>query len=908
MPQDRVQNSFGGGVLSPAAFARFDLQKFGTAVKTADNFFVHAEGGISNRAGLQFIKETKDSSKVSRAITFEFNEEQAYALEFGEYYMRPYTDDGAILESTTTITGATQANPVVVSDTGHPYLDGEQIYIAGVVGMTELNGKYYTIANKTTNTYELSGVDGTSYTAYSSAGTSARVFTLTTPYAAADLALLKFRQSNDVMHLTHRSYAPQKLSRTGAAAWTIEEVAFEPEHPFPTGFTVTANTAGAVTVRYRVTAIDEETAEESLVGLNATSETITGATAANPVVLTITGHPYADGDEIHVDSVVGMVELNDRRFVVANQAANTIELKGEDGTGYTAYSSGGNSTRTFVEIANGAVTADNTIAISPEVAGTGTYKIYKEDNGLYGLIGSTETLEFTDDNIEADLTDGAPKWRQPFAVSGDYPGCTALHEQRSVWGNTTDDPLKTWLSQTSQFYNMNVSSPTRETDAVTLRLVTGQGNEIRHFRSFQERLFAFTSGVVWTIKPGGDLDAITQSSKKVGVEEYLACTDTPPLTVKSNILMVAGKQSRGFEVHSLGYRLETDLYAGSDLTILARHLFEDYTISEWAYAERPHRLVAAVRSDGKLLVMTYMQEHQVFAWTLWETDGEFESVINVSEGQVDAFYFIIKRTINGSTVRYVEKLHSRAFSDIEDAFFVDSGLTLDITNAVSITGATQADPVVISSTGHPYEDGDSVYITSVGGMTEINNRLFTVANKTANTYELLGVDGTAYTAYTSGGSSQKKVTALSNLDHLEGETLIALVDGNLETGLVVSSGATTLTNAGSVVHIGLPYEGLIDSIPLDLAPATVSRKKIVKQVTLRVQNTRGLFVGPDADNLEEYPSRSTELWGDPAATLTDLIKIPISDDWQREASVTIKSEPGLPMTILFMAAETDVGS
>ena len=839
MPQEAYQISFGGGIISPAAFARIDLQKFSSSVRTMDDFFVHAEGGTSNRAGLQFIKETKDSTAVSRLITFEFNEEQAYPLEFGDQYMRPYQNSGSILETAQTIISASQANPVNVGITAHPFNDGDQVFIIGVVGMTELNGKYFTVDNSTINAFDLLGVDGTGYAAWTSGGTAARVYTLETPYLEAELPALKFRQSNDVVYLTHRNHAPRKLTRTGAAAWTIEVILFVPNQAFPTAITVTpVGTGGSTTYDYKVTAINEDTGEESLVG-TATTQAITGATQADPVVLTVTSHPFADGEEIHVTGVVGMAELNDRRFTIANQATNTIELAGEDGTGHTTYASGGSADRAVAITTTGNATLSSTnynqITWTASAGSVDVYNVYKEDNGIYGYIGSVdsaEILQFNDKNIDPDLTDTAPKWRQPFSSSGNYPGCVGLHEQRSAWGNTTNDPLKAWLSQTGQFENMNVSSPTRDSDAVSLRLVTGNGNEIRHFRSFQDRLFTFTSGAVWAIGPGGDVDAITPSSKKVSVEEYLSSTDVPPITIKRNILMVSGKQNQGFEVHSLGYQLESDAYTGSDLTALARDLFQGFTIKEWAYAERPYRLVAAVRSDGKLLVMTYLQEHQVFAWSVWEpaNGGTFESVCSVPEGQEDALYFVVNRTISG-TKRYVERLHSRAFSTIEDAFFVDSGLTY--------TGAS--------------------------------TNIFT------------------------------------NLDHLEGETIIALVDGNLETGLVVENGAIETTNAGTKVHMGLGYAGQLDSLPLNLAVQTTSRKKIVKQVTIRVKDTRGLFVGPNADNLEEYPSRSTELWGDPAATITDLLKIPISDDWARESGVTIQSEPGLPQTILSWAVETDIG-
>jgi len=838
VPVDIAQISFAGGEVSPSTYARIDLQKFGSSAKELTNYFVHAEGGISNRAGTEFIVEVKDSSQTVRNVPFEFNEEQAYSLEFGDQYMRVIRNGGLVLEASQVISGATQANPVVVTSTGHTLLDGEEVYIAGVVGMTELNGKYFTVANKTANTFELSGIDGTAYTAYTSGGTVSKVFELATPYLQTELAALKFRQSNDIMYLAHRNHAPRKLGRTGHAAWTLTTITFEPEQAFPTGLSVTVNTTGTETDRYKVTAVASETSEESLTATGVT-QAISGATQANPVVLTLTGHPYLDGDEIHVSGIVGMTELNDRRFIIANKTANTVELKDEDGTGYTAYSSAGSADLTHYIVTNSAVATDNTITFN-ETVGAASYNIYKADNGLFGFIGRTEELSFTDNNKAPDLNDTAPKWRDPFGSATNYPGAVGLHEQRSVWGNTDNKPLTTDMSQAGQFENMNVSSPTKEADAVSFRLITGQGNEIRHYRSFADQLFVFTSGALWTVQPGGNVDAITSASKKVSVSAYISSTDTPPITIKQNILMVSGKQNAGFEVHSLGFDLQTDGYKGSDLTVLARHLFENKTISEWAYSERPYRLLVCVRSDGKLLVMTYLEEHQVFAWSVWETDGTFESVSSVPEGQEDVFYFVVKRNINGNDVKYIERMHSRDFTLIEDAFFVDCGLTYEGVATSTITG----------------------------------------------------------------------------LDHLEGEDVIALADGNLVTSsyesatMTVTNGAIDIGNAAAKVHVGLPYTGTFESLPLNTSTQqgpTIAKNKVPKEVVLRVQDTRGIFVGSDVNDLQEYATRTTELWGDPAAILNEVIKIPIPGDWEKENGVVVQSEPGLPQTILSITANTNIG-
>ena len=183
----QLQTNFTAGELSNRLYGRPDLAKYKNGAETLENIIVFPHGGASRRSGTKFVKEVKVSADNTRLIPFEFSVTQAYMLEFGDEYMRIYKDGGVVLEANKTISGATQANPCVVTATSHGYSNGDEIYISSVVGMTELNGKYYKIKNKTTNTFELTDIDDTninssSYTAYSSAGTAARVYTVTTPY------------------------------------------------------------------------------------------------------------------------------------------------------------------------------------------------------------------------------------------------------------------------------------------------------------------------------------------------------------------------------------------------------------------------------------------------------------------------------------------------------------------------------------------------------------------------------------------------------------------------------------------------------------------------------------------------------------------------------------------------------
>ena len=223
--------NFTGGELSPRLDGRNDLNKYSSGCKTLENMIIYPHGSAARRSGSRFIAEVKSSAAKTRLIPFEFSTTQTYMMEFGNQYIRFYKDNGQILEGDKTISGATQANPVVITATSHGYSNGDEISITSVAGMTELNNKRYLVANKTTNTFEITDVDGTningtSFTAYTSGGVANRVYEISTPYLTAELFDIKYAQSADVMYITHPNHEVEKLSRTGHTSWTLSDVNF----------------------------------------------------------------------------------------------------------------------------------------------------------------------------------------------------------------------------------------------------------------------------------------------------------------------------------------------------------------------------------------------------------------------------------------------------------------------------------------------------------------------------------------------------------------------------------------------------------------------------------------------------------------------------------------------------------
>lgn len=475
------------------------------------------------------------------------------------------------------------------------------------------------------------------------------------------------------------------------------------------------------------------------------------------------------------------------------------------------------------------------------VAGASRYIVYKSDNGVQGYIGGTAGLLFDDDNIAADLADTPQIARNPFNSAGNYPRCATFIEQRLAFASTKNDPQAVWLSQSANYENFGFSSPSKASDAVTFRIRARQVNEVRSMLALRG-LMLLTSGAEWIVSGGSQSDAISPSSIKIDNQGYRGAARVQPIVVGNTVLFA---QERGGVIRDFSYVYTEDSFVGKDLTILARHLFENRRIKAWAYAQAPYSIAWVVLDNGALVSLTYLKEHDVWAWTRHESgagnDAVFEDVTVIAEGNEDVPYFLVKRTINGQARRYIERLHSRVFASVNDAFFVDCGLTYS---------------------GAP-------------------------------------------------------ATVINGLGHLEGQSVVALADGNVVRNLTVTGGAVTLDVAASKVHVGLPMVAALQTLDIDLGTVgglgTVQgRQKSVSNVTLRVEQTRGIFIGPrdgarGDEHLVEYKQRSTEDWDDPIEPVTGDISLTPQWDWNTGANLWIKQFDPLPMTILAIMPDITLG-
>ena len=684
-------------------------------------------------------------------------------------------------------------------------------------------------------------------------------YEITTPYLEADLPELQYVQSADVITITNSGYAPRDLSRTGHTAWTLTTITFGATITAPTGL---ASDSAGTAYYYKVTAVDATTSEESL--------------------------PSAE-------------------------AGSTSQI----------------STLSWTA-----------------VTGAGLYNIYKKINGQYGWIGvagAEGSPTFKDDTYIPDALDSPPVDRQPFTGAGNYPSTATYYQQRRIFANTDNNPEGVWTSKSALRKNLMISTPLQDDDAVTFSLVGRQVNEVKHMLE-ADKLIAFTASGEYAIE--GDAAGILTPSG-INPKQYTGNGSgfLAPLLVGGGALYI---QARGSVVRDLAYEFEAAGYRGNELSIFSSHLIDGHTIVDWAYQQIPHSIIWMVRDDGVLLGLTYVREHQVIGWhrhdfngveagVSYFADGTYtadgsisasggtddaanglvENVCVVPEGNEDVLYLVVKRLIDGSWRRYVERMHTRQITDIKDAVFMDCSLTYDGRNTTTshtmrLTGgstwAYDEDLTLESSTAYfaasdvgneiimKDEDEGVVLrctITAYTSTTDVTVR----ANKTV---PLVLQNVSTY-------SWEKAVDEVSGLEHLEGRAVSILVDGfvsanphNPEYGVrVVTNGAITLSDPHAVIHVGLPYISEIETLNID-SPQTIltDKKKHISGLTLHVEATRGIWAGPDEDNLTELKTRDDEGYDDPIDLKTGPVEMNITAGWSESGSVLIRQTDPLPVSIL----------
>lgn len=892
-----VLNRFNSGEFSGKMDALVDYQRYYNACRIMENAIPIPQGGAMRRPGTYYVGAMADSTKKGKLAPFHFSTVQAYVLEFGNYTLRFYKDGGQIVMA------------YAAWQTTTAYALGD---------LVTNGGSYYRC--RIAHTSGTFATDLGNLKWEETAGAADLAYEIPTDYAEADLYDLKFTPSNDVLYILHPSYPPAKLTRTGHTAWTLANVNFVYDEP----------------------------------------ETISGATKANPCVVTVTGHGFEAGDEVIIEDVAGMTQLNRCLFRISAPATNTVALKGINSGGYSDYTSGGTMKRnpyigqakaiTGISKANPAVVTcaghgypDGTVVLIRDVLGMTTVN----DTIFTTANGTDDTFELSgiDSSAYPAYTSGGIVRAKPFTATNEYPSCGAFFEQRlllalnqTVWGSRTGD------------YE-NFQTGTLDDHAFSYIIASDKVDTIQWMIA-QDYCMLGTAGGIWRLSGAGD-DPITPSSVNCRKQTGFGVTGIEPEMVDDTILFI---QRGGRRVQELGYSLEKDGYIANDMSVLADHIAKAATqatsgISDVDYQAEPFSIFWGVRRDGQLLGFIRNRAQQVAGWcrivtgrassvatdtvesvvstetesgesvvlTLTRTLAnpavdswdEIESIaVITNESEEDEVWISVKRLINGSYVRYIEYFKPHEFfSSLPDYFGVDSGLTFDGGDAVAISGITKANPAVVTTTAHHgFTNGQKVRIIGVEGMTEANQGLteaYTVANKTDHTFELSGIDSSAWTAYTSGGTARVVTNTITGLGHLEGKTVDILMDGARHPASVVASGAVSLSWYGNLIHAGLPYAPIVQPMKAEVntdSGSSIGKKKRIFKLGVRFFESFGCLWGPDKDNLDIVPFGD----GQTPELFTGDMEYPFDGPIDTAGDIYITQSGPFPMTILAIIADMEV--
>ncbi len=559
--------------------------------------------------------------------------------------------------------------------------------------------------------------------------------------------------------------------------------------------------------------------------------------------------------------------------------------------------------------------AKNTISWNA-VSGASKYRVYKEQAGIYGFLGETTSTSIIDANIAPNFSRTPPIYENEFQSTNNFPGAVSYFEQRRVFAGTNNEPQTILMTKSGTESNLSFGLPIRDDDRIKFRVAARESNTIRHIVPLTN-LLMLTGSAEWRVSSINS-DAITPTSISVKPQSYVGANNAQPVIVNNSMVYAA---SRGGHVRELGYNWQANGFITGDLSLRAPHLFDNLTVTDMALSKAPIPIVWFISSGGKLLGFTYVPEQTIGAWHQHDTDGTFESVAVVSEGNDDVLYCVVKRTINGATKKYVERLGTRLFNDARDCFFVDCGSTYNGTN-------TNTNQTVTISGGTNYTRGESVTITAnynlfnappslddvgdaivlISGSNYYRCNITATTNQTVATVKL-DVDLPASLRNTGITTYEVARNVISGLDHLEGKTVSILADAAVHPQRVVSSGSITLERASSVVHVGLEYESDLQSMPMALQTEAFGqgRVKNINHVWLRVLESSGIFAGPSADKLVEAKQRTTEPYGAPPRLKTEDIKIMVTPTWQDNGQLFVRQTDPLPLTVVGMTLEVAIG-
>lgn len=871
-----MQFSFNSGEWAPALDARVDIAKYHSGAALLRNFFVDYRGGATTRPGTKYIATSLNTGAYPpRLIPFQASFTVSYILEFGVDsgggYLTFYENGAPVLSG---------GLPYTIAS---PYTSSElrQIKFAqntNTLILCHPNHPPYILTLISATNWTLAPITFGSTVATPTGQNVASTFTAGTSYYYAYVVTavdINGQESAPSAYATFAANSSGDLRATagtntitwnavtGALSYNVykAEIVVGTQGPVPAGtaFGFIANVTDQ-------TAVDSNIAPDFSQGPPIVLNPFNGTGVATVVVTargTYTSIPLVTFSGGSGSGAAALASLTTTNIALSsggggyqvgdslNVASAIVKVTSIGGagtvTGFSVIYSGlltfGTTPSNPVTSTGGSGGGQGGAAKFNLTWGMGAVNITNPGTGYL----TAPTVAFSSGAAAATATLGAP--------SAGNPTVPGFFQDRLVLAGPTANPQQFNMSQPGSYFNFNVSNPIEADDAIQGTLVSGSLNTIQSMISQPFGLIILSDKQAWLINGGSNSSAVTPSSLVANSQAYNGASSPPPITANDNILYVQSKQSI---VRDLVFNYYTQVYTGSDISVLSSHLFYTYQVLEWAWAEEPFKLVWAVRNDGTMLTLTFLKEQELVAWAHSDTQGTFQSVATVTEstsiGNVDAVYVVVQRQINGATVQYIERLVELSYPNgVTTAWQVDCGLQYSGAATLSFTGATQIAGATVTG----------LATDNLGNVTVITP--FVMATNGAFTLPAPPAPATGYT----------------------------------------------------LVTVGLAFTPQLQTLQLDTGEPTIQGKvKKISGVTVRVENALGLWIGGSLATMVKMKDLivgnvSRMLTGQDSQMVTDLVTgdayTVIDPRWTVQGQYFITQPYPYPASILGVIPQITLG-
>jgi hypothetical protein len=650
--------------------------------------------------------------------------------------------------------------------------------------------------------------------------TGATVTTLTSPYPAGTLGVLDWAQSDRTLWLFHPNHPIHRLQRLGTGSWVLSEAPFT-QKPF-----------AEVGIRAQVAG----TLSAATVGAGRTLTAAAAVFLASDI-----------GRAVLFDAGIAVITAYSSSTVVTVEITRAFPSTTLTSGQWTIDSS---PQANCTPGADGPVGA--TITLTLDAAGwraADVGAVVRINGGLCRITAfSSDTVVNARVLRELASIVAAPalSWSLEPVIWSDtygYPRTGTVFQQRLVVAGNTEFPRTVWGSRTGEL--LDFERWTDDLDSFAFTIDSDEATAITYVTGSQG-LAVLTSSGEYSMR-GGVEKPITPTNVQVKMESNHGTAVVRPVQVNRETVFI---QRSGRKVRSYGYRYDFDGFSSPDIVALSEHITSSGVV--WlAFAQEPDQILWGVRGDGRLISCTIDRDQQpsVLAWALHSTDGFVECVSSIPVNGVDEVWLIVRRTVNGSTVRYIER-----FNQTWEPWHPSVPTPDDIDRPV-----------------YGYTVDCGIVVDNPAGQTS-----FTVA-------------------------------------HLVGKEVDIVADGaKMPRQTVPPGGVITLPRASKRTLIGLPFQTQFTLLtPEVITPQGTAQGQQTRTGTgaLKFLNTIGAYVQNNVGNRQEIPFRrfGPDVLDQPPMPFTGLLPYNLLG-WERgESEVSIYQDDPLPMHLLAVIRRQQVG-